>query len=238
MPSTTPPVFLKLLAHDLRWHLVQALTAGDYRVAELVDYVAQPMNLVSYHLKQLRAEGVVATRRSEADGRDVYYSLDLNRVRDLYVAAGAALHPALTQPAPLPTHQRVLFVCTHNSARSQMAEGLFRALGGDATSAGSEPTTIHPDALTTMAERGIDIGGQHSKSVADLAGQTFDTVITVCDRARETCPTFPGATRYLHWGYPDPVLITDPAERRLAFANIATHLHNRITYFLSNPVAM
>src|SRR5262249_20612894 len=91
---------------------------------------------------------------------------------------------------------RVLFLCTHNSARSQMAEGLLRHLGGDAVeawSAGTEVSRVHPLAIRAMEARGIDIRGQRSKSVDELLGQHFDYVITVCDRASETCPIFPGA---------------------------------------------
>jgi DNA-binding transcriptional ArsR family regulator len=90
-----PPDFLKLLAHELRWKLLTALSRSDHRVQELVELLGQPMNLVSYHLKQLRSQQLVSERRSSADGRDVYYSLDFEVLRACYLAAGAALHPAL-----------------------------------------------------------------------------------------------------------------------------------------------
>src|SRR6266540_4207403 len=93
--STQAPDFLRLLAHDLRWSLVTALARGDHRVHELVRLLDQPMNLVSYHLKQLRDQQLVTERRSSADGRDIYYSLDLDLLRTRYFAAGAALHPVL-----------------------------------------------------------------------------------------------------------------------------------------------
>src|SRR5947208_15511785 len=128
--SAQPPEIIKLLAHNLRWNLLKALTSSDQRVQELAVFVDEPMNLVSYHLKKLRDEGVVTTRHSEADGRDIYYSLNLPRLRELYQAAGANLHPAMRQPPALAlpvsiASERVLFVCTHNSARSQIAEGLM-----------------------------------------------------------------------------------------------------------------
>jgi arsenate reductase (thioredoxin) len=103
--------------------------------------------------------------------------------------------------------QRVLFLCTHNSARSQMAEGLLRALGGDrfeAFSAGTEATHVRPLAIRAMAELGIDIAGQHSKTLERYLDQPFDAVITVCDQANEACPVFLGARRRLHWSFPDP----------------------------------
>lgn len=168
MIDNVPPDFLKLLANDVRWGLLQALAHGDHRVQELVEAVDLPMNLVSYHLKKLRDEGIVIARRSEADGRDFYYSLDLERVRQLYQQAGARLHPLVGATADPNTHallplQRVLFICTHNSARSQMAEALLRhASDGaiDAYSAGSHPTQIHPDAIRAMDALGIDIRGR------------------------------------------------------------------------------
>lgn len=250
-----PPEFIKLLAHDLRWSLLRVLVVGDYRVNELVDLTGQPMNLVSYHLKKLRDMSVVTTRRSEADERNVYYGLDLDRVRDLYSAAGQALHPMLsletallpdrsnyTAPSltPEPAHhnkKRVLIVCTHNSARSQMAEGLMRAMGGefvDVYSAGSHPTRLHPDAVNVMTtEMEIDITGQEALHLSVFEGQAFDFVITVCDRAREVCPRFPGGVQ-IHWGFSDPTVIEEDAERAKAFTNIAKRLHSRISYFLSD----
>ncbi|MEN3009624.1 MAG: arsenate reductase ArsC [Candidatus Bipolaricaulaceae bacterium] len=103
---------------------------------------------------------------------------------------------------------RVLFLCTHNAARSQMAEGLLRALGGDrfeVESAGHRPTQVHPLAVQAMAEIGIDISGQRAKPVAEFLGQTFDYVVTLCgDDAPGSCPFFPGGRRYLHKPFPDP----------------------------------
>ncbi|HVU12063.1 MAG TPA: hypothetical protein VHD90_12335 [Phototrophicaceae bacterium] len=236
----SPPEFIKLLAHELRWKLVKVLTASDYRVQELVTFLDEPMNLVSYHLKKLRDDGVVTMRRSEADARDVYYSLDLGNLRHLYQAAGIALHPAfasgaVTSPLPPLAPARVLFVCTHNSARSQMAEGLMRhASAGQIAvfSAGSQPTHIHPDAVQIMDALGIDIRDQRAKDVQHFANQPFDYVITVCDRAREICPHFPGEGEQIHWGFTDPVAITDTRERQRRFAEIAGQLSARIDYFL------
>lgn len=244
MPDLTlhSPDVLKTLAHDLRWTLLKALTTSDHRVQELVAFVHEPTNLVSYHLKKLRDDGLVQARRSDADGRDIYYSLDLDRLRGLYWGAAGALHPALEAYQPrTPDLQRlpdvrVLFLCTHNSARSQMAEGLLRHVTGgqiDTHSAGSQPSGIHPDAITTMDALGIDIRGQTSKPLSDMTDQAFDYVITVCDKVREVCPTFPGGGQQLHWGLPDPAAIGDPIERAQAFTATAAQLQSRIHYFLT-----
>ncbi len=244
MALQSPPVWIKLLADDLRWTLVSALAGGDHRVQELVEQVGQPMNLVSYHLKKLRTDGVVTTRRSEADARDVYYSLELDRLQELYRAAGRALHPALTDTpalAAMPDQPvRVLFVCTHNSARSQMAEGLLRQMAEgqvEVYSAGSQPQPIHPEAVRTMEALGVDLRGQRPKHLDEVAGIVFDYVITVCDRARETCPVFPGQGQPLHWGFYDPAAIADASERERAFKDIARRLQTRMGYFLAELAA-
>jgi arsenate reductase len=103
--------------------------------------------------------------------------------------------------------KRVLFLCTHNSARSQMAEGLMNTLYGDrfeAYSAGTEPTEVSPYAVAVMKELGIDISSQRPKSVKHFLGETFDYVITICDQAKEACPFFPGAKQRMHRGFEDP----------------------------------
>ncbi len=107
----------------------------------------------------------------------------------------------------MPDRLRVLFLCTHNSCRSQMAEGWARALKGDllgAHSAGVEAAALDPRAVRVMAEAGIDIAGHRSKAVGELAGLSFDHVVTVCDPARERCPFFPGLTKRHHVGFDDP----------------------------------
>lgn len=130
------------------------------------------------------------------------------------------------------TKRRVLFLCTHNSARSQMAEGLLRALGGDrveAHSAGTEATGIRPLAVRAMSEIGVDISGQSSKTLERYAAQPFDLVVTVCDDAREACPYFPGATEQRHWSLPDPSAATGSEEDRLAvFRSVRDELRRRI----------
>lgn len=244
--TTQPPHFLMMLAHELRWRILRALALSDLRVGELIQELEQPANLVSYHLKLLRENGLVSSRRSSADGRDLYYSLNLEQLREMYFEAGDQLHPALhvdvscLEPAELtiaPPWPRVLFVCTHNSARSQMAEGLMRHLADEAIevfSAGSQPSEVHPLAVQVMAARGIDISRQRSKDVKDFEGQSFDYVITVCDRAREVCPVFPDQPLNIHWSLPDPVQIEGTRrKRRLAFEQTADRLAVRIRYLLN-----
>lgn len=114
---------------------------------------------------------------------------------------------------------RVLFLCTHNSARSQMAEGLLRHLAGDrfeAMSAGTEATHVRPEAVSVMAEIGTDISGQESETLDRYLGESFDYVVTVCDAANEACPFFPGAKARLHWSIDDPSRVKGEREARLA----------------------
>jgi arsenate reductase len=114
--------------------------------------------------------------------------------------------------------QRVLFICTHNSARSQMAEGLLRRLGGErfeVFSAGTEATHVRPLAIHAMAEIDIDISGQQSKTLDRYLGEPFDAVITVCDAANETCPIFPGAKQRRHWSFEDPSKATGSEDEQL-----------------------
>jgi arsenate reductase len=133
--------------------------------------------------------------------------------------------------------QRVLFLCVHNSARSQMAEGLLRARAGDrfeAFSAGNEATEVRPLAIAAMAEMGIDISGQHSKTTADLGGQRFDYVITVCDDAKEACPYYPNAEQQVHWRFDDPAAATGTDDDRLAvYRRVRDEIAARIHEFVS-----
>lgn len=114
---------------------------------------------------------------------------------------------------------RVLILCTGNSARSQMAEGLLRHHGGskfEVFSAGTHPSRVRPEAIQVMQEIGIDISGHRSKSVDEFAGQHFDYVITVCDNAKESCPVFPATTNRIHWSLPDPAAVRGSEDQRRA----------------------
>ncbi len=126
---------------------------------------------------------------------------------------------------------RVLFLCTHNSARSQMAEGLLRAWGDrfDVYSAGTEATAVRPEAVAVMRELGIDLSGQTSKTLERYLDRPFDLVITVCDAAAESCPVFLGARRRLHWSFPDPSAVQgSEAERLAVFRNVRDAIRRRI----------
>ena len=115
--------------------------------------------------------------------------------------------------------KRVLFLCTGNSARSQMAEGLLRSFGGgryEVLSAGTRPSLVRPEAIVVMSELGIDLSGHRSKHVREFDGQHFDYVITVCDQANESCPIFPDDTERIHWSFPDPAATEGNETTRLA----------------------
>jgi ArsR family transcriptional regulator, arsenate/arsenite/antimonite-responsive transcriptional repressor / arsenate reductase (thioredoxin) len=240
--SISPPPFLALAGDPLRWQLLHALARSDRRVGELTDQTGQPQNLVSYHLRKLRSAGVVTARRSSHDGRDVYYRLDLIRCRELLAATGRAIHPGL-RPAP-PAAEiaapavpcRVLFLCTGNSARSQIAEALLTQLAPawvQAFSAGSRPKPLHPNAIGVLAVRGIDISGRGSKHLDQFSGQRFDYVISLCDRVREVCPEFPDHPNLIHWSMPDPSAGSGTDEASYpAFEATADELHQRITFLL------
>jgi protein-tyrosine-phosphatase len=241
----SPPSFLRLAGHPVRWRLLSELAHSDRRVGELCSLLELPQNLVSYHLGRLRAERVVSSRRSSADGRDSYYVLDLGRCSELLAGTGAALHPGV-RLAPPPARfgerrargrrTRVLFLCTGNSARSQIAEALVEHLANaalDACSAGSHPKPLHPNAVRVMRERGIDIEGRRSKHLSEFAGQRFDYVVSLCDRVREVCPEFPGHPDLIHWSVPDPAREGDSDEETYpAFQRTAEELAGRIPFLL------
>lgn len=133
--------------------------------------------------------------------------------------------------------KRVLFLCTHNSARSQMAEGLLRQMADEryeVFSAGTEATRVHPLAVEAMKEVNIDISGHRSKTLSEFEGQPLDYVITVCDRANESCPVFPGDTQRIHWGFDDPSAATGTDEQKLrVFQRVREEIAARLRTFLA-----
>lgn len=243
----TPPSFLQLAGHPLRWRLLSDLARSDRTVHELTALAGHPQNLVSYHLGKLRAARLVSARRSSADRRDAYYTVDLARLGELLSATGEALHPGLRLEPPPPvragpetTTVRVLFLCTGNSARSQMAEALARVRSGglvEAHSAGSHPKPLHPDAVRVMRdEHAIDLAGRRSKHLSEFSQQRFDRVISLCDRVREVCPEFPGRPETIHWSMPDPAAghaDGDDEARYRAFQQTAGELETRIGFLLA-----
>jgi ArsR family transcriptional regulator, arsenate/arsenite/antimonite-responsive transcriptional repressor / arsenate reductase (thioredoxin) len=232
---------------------MRELARGDQRVRELVVATGQPQNLVSYHLRQLRDGGLVAARRSNFDGRDIYYSMDLAGCSRALAAAASSLHPGLgflpgtgpvlpaaretARPAARETAPRqVLFVCTGNSGRSPMAEALLRDRGGPrirAFSAGIRPKPLHPNAVAVMRDRyRIDITGHQPVQVETVAGERFDCVISLCDKAREACPTFSGHPARIHWSLPDPAAGEGGLAGYPAFERAAAELDTRIRFLL------
>lgn len=243
-----PPVFLAVAGHPLRWRLLRELAESDRRVSELTARVGERQSLVSYHLGLLRDARLVSAHRSAADHRDSYYSADLTRCAEMLETAGRELHPALRlRPAPRVDPEslsaRVLFLCTGNSARSQMAEGWLQHLTAgrvQAYSAGSQPTRVHPNAVRVMRARGVDLASRRAKHFDEFAGQPFDCVVTVCDRVREVCPEFPGA-RAIHWSIPDPAEggATDAATYpafELTAGDLATRIPILLQLLANSPV--
>ncbi len=237
--ESSPPQFLRLAGHPLRWRLLSELARSDRRVGELCEVAGRRQSLVSYHLRQLRDGGLVSVRRSTADGRDSYYVLDLARCGELLSSAAASLHPGLAQGTAgdrRSARASVLFLCTGNSARSQIAEALCEQLSGgavSAASAGSHPKPLHPNAVRVMRERGIDVAGRRSKHLSEFSRRRFDYVVSLCDRVREVCPEFPGGPEQIHWSIPDPAREPGSDDQNLsAFERTATELRIRIGFLM------
>jgi protein-tyrosine-phosphatase/DNA-binding transcriptional ArsR family regulator len=241
--SGVVPPFLSLAGHPVRWRMLVELAGSDRQVHELTRVVGQPQGLVSYHLARLRAGGLVSSRKSSFDGRAAYYRVNLEQCGELLAATGAALHPgvAVSRMAS-PSRQvgrarrraKVLFMCTGNGARSQIAEAILRERAGDrveVVSAGSHPKAIHPNAIKVLAERGIDISHALSKPIDVFRGRRFDYVITLCDKVREICPEFPGTAQTMHWSIEDPSRRPGSLRDTLpVFRALATELESRIGF--------
>jgi ArsR family transcriptional regulator, arsenate/arsenite/antimonite-responsive transcriptional repressor / arsenate reductase (thioredoxin) len=236
-PAPVALEVLKLFADDTRWRIIGELRHSDRQVGELVGRLSLPQNLVSYHLGLLRQVGLVQVHRSDADARVLYYGLDMTAVQAAYHRIGASL--ALPQPTAPSQQPRsiVVFLCTENSARSQIAEGWLRQLSQGripVRSAGTQPSTLHPLAVRAMAEVGVDIGYQQAKGLDAVSREHPDIVVTVCDRAREACAPCIEAPIQLHWSIPDPVHAarrgSDPMEM---FRTVRDQLRVRIEGLLA-----
>jgi protein-tyrosine-phosphatase/DNA-binding transcriptional ArsR family regulator len=230
------PLLMRMAAHPLRWALMTELASSDRRVRELVAAVDEPQNLVSYHLRLLRSAGLVTVRRSNFDGRDSYYHLDLRRCGTAFAEAGAALHPALARTRHgWPRGGSVLFLCTGNSGRSPMAEALLRRRSGgrvNVASAGSHPKpALHPNAVRVLHEDyGIDLEPRRPQSLDAVAGRRFDRVITLCDKIREV-PRDHGSAVITHWSLPDPAAAGNTNRATYPeFRRVAKELDTRIGF--------
>jgi arsenate reductase (thioredoxin) len=137
---------------------------------------------------------------------------------------------------------KVLFLCTGNSCRSQMAEGWLRTLGGnkfDALSAGTKPSEVNPLAIKVMREAGIDISGHRSKHASEYLGQHMAYIITVCDNAKESCPIFPGVSERMHWPFEDPANATGAEEERLGvFRRVRDEIRDAVSNFVARKEAV
>lgn len=235
------PPALSAMNHQLRWQIITYLRYTDLRVSDLGHYLKKDLNAVSYHLRILRKAGLVNVRRSDGDSRDNFYSLNLAAVRDAVRNLDSTLHLSMFTPTPLDTttehaelQGRVLVLCTHNSARSQMAEGFIRHKSrGQLTvkSAGTQPTPVNPYAISAMQAYGIDISAHRPNHVDEYLSEHFDVVVTVCDSAREACPTFSNARLTLHWSIRDPSSVRNRSQAAV-FAETAAHLSHRVDSLL------
>jgi arsenate reductase len=173
----------------------------------------------------------IARQRDDLDRLDT-------ELTDLEITIAAAVRPGAPREVPAMSDRpiRVLFVCTGNSARSQIAEALLRQYGGDdfaAFSAGTEPKGVNPFTVRVLSEVGIDWSAARAKSVREYLGEPFDYVVTVCDRARQTCPVFPGDHNSLHWGLDDPAeVVGSDAERLAAFRRTQVEVSVRLRPFI------
>jgi ArsR family transcriptional regulator, arsenate/arsenite/antimonite-responsive transcriptional repressor / arsenate reductase (thioredoxin) len=243
------PETLHLLGHDVRWELASRLSRSDLKVGELTAATGLAQNLVSYHLRLLREAGIVRERRSAADARDVYYSLDRRAVT-------AGLQSALTSITPgaprlvagvskhspaLGSRASVLFLCTGNSARSQIAEVMLRQLAQRhvvVRSAGTHPVGVHPQVHKVLAARGMPSTNLRSKPVAEVAHQSFDYVITLCDVARSEPIELSGRPRKAHWSIPDPVAVSGGGKAVVrAFDQTASEIEMRVGDFYADLLA-
>ena len=246
--AVEPPEFVRLVAHPVRWQLLHQLVRSDRAVRELTELVGEPQNLVSYHLRQLRDGGLVSARRSSADGRDT-----LLRDRPRRAAAissrptGGALHPALVARAaphrsdasgvPRSRRRRVLFLCTGNSARSQIAEALIEHMSGgavEASSAGSHPKPLHPE----RGARHEAARDRHQREPHQAPRRVRVATLRHGDHAVRPRPrglsrSFRPIRDRVHWSMPDPALEgeTDRASYP-AFERTATELETRIRFLL------
>ncbi len=255
---------LKTLADPHRLEVLNLIIEGTHTSRALAAATGLPTNLLSHHLKALREAGLVQASRDPHDQRWQYFVPNITRLTEVQFLLSHFLHPARIQPrrggtgpggqpaayAP-PRHiqlekefrmtsnkTKVIFLCTGNSARSQMAEALLRQHAGDdfeVYSAGTEPKGMNPYTVQVMQELGVDMSAHHSKSVREFLGHmNFGYVITVCDDAEENCPAvFLSQGQHLHWSFEDPAKATGSEEDiRAKFREIRGQIDGRIRAWL------
>ena len=217
--------------------MLRELAQSDRRVSELSAAAGGPQNLVSYHLGLLRRSRLVSERRSSADARDVYYRLEMGRLRTALGELGAGLHPSLAARPRGAPRGAVLFLCSANSARSQIAEALLRQRTGGAVgaaSAGTHPSAVHPLTLRALERRGVSTAGLRAKHWSEVGDMQFDRVISLCDIAREELPAGLLGHDHAHWSLPDPAAVRGSETRRgAAFEAAADEIGLRLDGLLA-----
>jgi thioredoxin type arsenate reductase len=246
VPSDEAATALRALGEVNRLRLYALLTMGPMAVGDLVTVLGLSQALVSHHLAVLKAAGLVVDRRDDGDARQIIYSVNKPVLRALYGELTLLLDPIKTvdtrptntpRRVPMTGPIRVLFLCTGNSARSQMAEALLRAQGEglfETFSAGTHPKGINPLTVKAMEEVGIDVSDHTSKSLDIYLDDEFDYIITVCDSANEACPTFPGDYQRIHWSFDDPAAAQGSEDERLnVFRRVRQEIRQRVSLFVN-----
>jgi protein-tyrosine-phosphatase/DNA-binding transcriptional ArsR family regulator len=229
-----------------RLTIISLLSAGPMLVGDICNASGLPLTLVSQHLRVLRESGMVQAIRDNKDARAVWYSLNPERLREIKTALSMVFDMTKIVDGRLnQTKQnsnltidkfRVLFLCSGNSARSQMAEALLNQKGEgifEARSAGTHPRQPHPITIKALEEIGIIPGSLRSKHYSEFQNEPFRYIITVCDRANEECPEFSGAYERIHWSIPDPVQEIPEMEAYGAFVRAREELAARIRLFIT-----
>jgi ArsR family transcriptional regulator, arsenate/arsenite/antimonite-responsive transcriptional repressor / arsenate reductase (thioredoxin) len=233
-------ILLKLLAHDLRWAVVKSLATTDMRVGEIVAGVQQPTNLVSYHLKKLRDGNVVNAHRSNADARDVYYTLDFDRVREALKLVGKSVS-LFSQGLPANLPVRIVFVCTDGSLRSRMAAAIAYKLNEqlegnyiESYIGGLTLAPLHPETAHILRQLNLDVHHTPLRHIDEFNTDNVDFAITVCDQVRDMYPAFPPDLKRMHWSIPPPSPMQDPEARQEAYRETYKLIEDRIVYFIES----
>jgi ArsR family transcriptional regulator, arsenate/arsenite/antimonite-responsive transcriptional repressor / arsenate reductase (thioredoxin) len=228
-----------------RLAIISLLSTGPILVGDICNTSGLPLTLVSQHLRVLRESGMVQAERDSNDARAVWYSLNPQRIKEIQTVLSMVFDmtkivdrriPEVKQSPNLTREKfRVLFLCSGNSARSQMAEALLQHYGTgliEARSAGTHPREVHPLTIKVLTEIGIDTTGLKAKHYSVFSRESFRYVITVCDRANEECPDFNGNYQRIHWSIVDPVKDGNEDELLNVFEQTRQELAERIDLFV------